>query len=238
MLVPFFLLLPPSRTRSLITAPLWLQEKSSDWDWSQNSNFRHTAKHRSEVTRTRMTMMVMACVCVCVCLRTRCAHAQIMRITFLRSVYPPWTATVHETAKFKTIMWWASLMERVSPKHNSPCLLGLVPSPSQRLRTPCHVLTSTACLPHWIVQHWFWPSPAEVCPVAVCNSTCFSHSQRGNSPVGFKINPQGKCKVLIRTGGEFWRQASLFHFPLRPNSRQGVFGKFDKEACKFMSVWN
>lgn len=73
----------------------------------------------------------------------------------------------------------------------------------------------------------------------MCNSAYFSHSQRGNSPVEFKISPQGKCKVSIRAEGEFLREHSLFHFPLRLKAEKEFLEKsFYKEACNFIYVLN
>lgn len=72
----------------------------------------------------------------------------------------------------------------------------------------------------------------------MCNSTCFSHSQHGNSPIGFQINPQGKCKVF-GWAEEFCREHSLSHFPFRLIAEKGFLEKApDKEAYNFVNVLN
>lgn len=68
----------------------------------------------------------------------------------------------------------------------------------------------------------------------MCNSTCFFHSQHGNSPIGFQVNPQSKCKV-----SGWAEEHSLFHFPFRLIAEKEFLEKaLDQEAYNFVNVLN
>lgn len=71
----------------------------------------------------------------------------------------------------------------------------------------------------------------------MCNSTCFSHSQHGNSPIGFQVNPQGKCKVF-GWAEEFWREHFLFHSPFTLIAEEFLEKALDQEAFNVVNVLN